>query len=422
MKKRNLLLILSVCALASCASITPSSPSTFEEGIVENQQQKQDIKALYNDSLDTTEELEDFTEGGSGEQGGEIIEIPPEEPVVPGESTQTSEEVLPSEPDSPVEQPEEQKTITSYHVDYTVDFALKASVGEHEIINSSEKQTYSLTYVKEGEDVFMELDLTHYYTEMTWLGEVSGSQTINVIFQDERLYLTQKVENSLGLVFEDKTSHDIKRKHIHREYKDYFLLMSINAMLDPTSRENNNSLVEQLLTNESVEVIDVTENTVTVKFDYESGVATMVFNTDLKAFTSVTFDKSKQQDILEIDDGEFEIDDDKIPEMPEIDGEEFEDDDLFPELDDDDHEHGHGHKDYQINVDLYRYLINMNFSYNDQVADKLTAEEIASYKHRGKSYEHYNDYHGYDDDHNHGYHGGRDEHHGQNDRPYHGGK
>ena len=48
MKKRNLLLILSVIALASCSAIETSG---YQEGVVSGPQQKQDIKQLYNDSL-----------------------------------------------------------------------------------------------------------------------------------------------------------------------------------------------------------------------------------------------------------------------------------------------------------------------------------------------------------------------------------
>lgn len=432
MKKRNLLLILSVIALASCSAIETSG---YQEGVVSGPQQKQDIKQLYNDSLDTTEDLEDFTEDSSEEDiSGGVVESPSEEPNSPeeGEVEQTpsedisSEEVLPNEGETSEEvETEVAPSITSYHVDYTIDYALKASVAEHEIINSSEKQTYSLTYVNDNGDVFMELDLTHYYVDTSFFGEISGSQNINVVFQDEKLYVTQKVENSYGMSHESKTSHDIKRKHIHREYRDYFQLMSINAMLDPTSRENNSALVDELLTNETVEILEVTDKTVKVQFDYEEGIATMVFDTELKAFTSVTFDKSKQQEDVVL-----------VEETPEENGETIiEEENNEPSLPEgkpgDDHEpphHGEDEdkpfdkEDYKLNIDLYRYLVNINFSYNDQIADKLTEEEIAEYESRGRDYGHYNDYKGYDDDYDYGYHGGRDEHHGHNDRPGHGGR
>lgn len=408
MKKRNLLFTLSVFMLASCSMITPSSNGNYEEGIVDKAETKQDVKELYNDSLDTTEDLEEF----NGED--EEITDTEEEQDTNGENDSSGEEIEENTP--------EETEITSYHIDYTIDYALQASVGEHKIINSSEKQAYSLTYVNDNGDVFMELNLTHYYVDTTlFFGEVTGEQSINIIYQDEKLYIDQTISNSFGVKESRKTSHDINLKRIYKEYSDYFLLMSINSMLDPTSRDDNNALVDQLLTNESVKIIDVTDKSVTVEFDYEDGVATMVFDTELKAFTSITFDKSKQKDDIILDDDFDDIgideDDSLIDDDFYLDDEEDYFDDREDELEDfiDDNE-------YKINIDLYRYLVNINFSYNDQVSDKLTEEEIAEYDHFGKHYEHFNDYKDYDDDYDFGYHGGKDEHHGHNDKPYHNGK
>lgn len=408
MKKRNLLFTLSVFMLASCSMITPSSNGNYEEGIVDKAETKQDVKELYNDSLDTTEDLEEF----NGED--EEITDAEEEQDTNGENDSSSEEIEENTP--------EEIEITSYHIDYTIDYALQASVGEHQIINSSEQQAYSLTYVNDNGDVFMELNLTHYYVDTTlFFGEVTGEQSINIIYQDEKLYIDQTISNSFGVKESRKTSHDINLKSIYKEYSDYFLLMSINSMLDPTSRDDNNALVDQLLTNESVKIIDVTDKAVTVEFDYEDGVATMVFDTELKAFTSITFDKSKQKDDIILDDDFDDIgideDDSLIDDDFYLDDEEDYFDDREDELEDfiDDNE-------YKINIDLYRYLVNINFSYNDQVSDKLTEEEIAEYDHFGKHYEHFNDYKDYDDDYDFGYHGGKDEHHGHNDKPYHNGK
>lgn len=408
MKKRNLLFTLSVFMLASCSMITPSSNGNYEEGIVDKAETKQDVKELYNDSLDTTEDLEEF----NGED--EEITDTEEEQDTNGENDSSSEEIEENTP--------EEIEITSYHIDYTIDYALQASVGEHQIINSSEQQAYSLTYVNDNGDVFMELNLTHYYVDTTlFFGEVTGEQSINIIYQDEKLYIDQTISNSFGVKESRKTSHDINLKSIYKEYSDYFLLMSINSMLDPTSRDDNNALVDQLLTNESVKIIDVTDKAVTVEFDYEDGVATMVFDTELKAFTSITFDKSKQKDDIILDDDFDDIgideDDSLIDDDFYLDDEEDYFDDREDELEDfiDDNE-------YKINIDLYRYLVNINFSYNDQVSDKLTEEEIAEYDHFGKHYEHFNDYKDYDDDYDFGYHGGKDEHHGHNDKPYHNGK
>ncbi len=389
MKKRNLLFTLSAFMLASCSGIVPSSNGNYEEGIVDKVETKQDVKELYNDSLDTTEDLEEF----NGEDE-EITDVE-EGQDTNGESNSSSEEIEENTP--------EETTITSYHIDYMIDYALQASVGEYQIINSSEKQAYSLTYVNDNGDIFMELNLTHHYVDTTFFfGEVEGEQSINIIYQDEKLYIDQTISNSFGIKESRKTSHDINLKRIYKEYSDYFLLMSINSMLDPTSRDDNNALVDQLLTNESVKITDVTDKSVTVEFDYDDGIATMVFDTELKAFTSITFDKSKQKDDIIFDD-DFYLED-----------EEDYFDDREDELEDfiDDNE-------YKINIDLYRYLVNINFSYNDQVSDKLTEEEILEYKSFGKNYEHFNDYKGYDEDYDFGYHGGKDEHHGHNDKPHH---
>ena len=411
MKKNKLLFILSAIALTSCSNVVSSTlnpngnTNDFQTGVIVNQEQKRDVKKLYNDSLDTTEDLEDFAEDTTVEDttGENVNDESSNTEPNPEAGTETEIE---TEPETSITD-----NISSYHVDYTLDYALSASLEGNPFYTSSEKQTYSLTYVNTDGDVFMELDLTHEYTDTSFFGEYSGKQSINVVFQDETLFVTQEISSPyFDEAFVSKTSHRIKKKHIHKEYSDYFFLMSVNAMLDPTSRENNDLLIEQLLTNETVEIVEVDNNLVKVKFDYEDGVATMVFDTELKAFVSVSFDKSKEKEDITFNTTTNE-DSSLIPENNDHSKENPIEEDKNDEFEDN-HEHGeHDFKDSPITIDSYRYLVNINFSYNDQIADKLTEEEIAEYKFKDKDYGHHNAYEGYLDDHDYGYHGGRDEDH-----------
>ena len=393
MKARKLFVLLPALLLVGCSDIL--LPTGFQEGVVDTPTQKTDVKRIYNEALDTTEDMEDFVEEDATET--------PETPDVP-EVEEPSEEV-PSTPE--VEEPteeEETPAITSYHVDYSMTYSMSASIGDFVFYETDEKHTYSLTHVKEDEDVFMELDMTHEYNDSSLFGDYSGKQSVNAIYQEEKLYITQTFSNSLGHGEKEvKTAHDIKRRHIHHEYSDYFLLMSVNAMFDPISRENNNALLEELLTNETVEIVDVSEDEVKIKFDYYGGVATMVFDTELKAFKSITFDKSKQKEDVNLDE---EVTEDETPETPEI-------KEAYKGYKDQDNEEEKGN---DVVIDEYTYLVTINFSYNDQIADKLTDEEKAEYRHRGYDYSHKNHYDGYQDNHDYGYHGGKDEHHGHGGR------
>ena len=393
MKARKLFVLLPALLLVGCSDIL--LPTGFQEGVVDTPTQKTDVKRIYNEALDTTEDMEDFVEEDATET--------PETPDVP-EVEEPSEEV-PSTPE--VEEPteeEETPAITSYHVDYSMTYSMSASIGDFVFYETDEKHTYSLTHVKEDEDVFMELDMTHEYNDSSLFGDYSGKQSVNAIYQEEKLYITQTFSNSLGHGEKEvKTAHDIKRRHIHHEYSDYFLLMSVNAMFDPTSRENNNALLEELLTNETVEIVDVSEDEVKIKFDYYGGVATMVFDTELKAFKSITFDKSKQKEDVNLDE---EVTEDETPETLEV-------KEAYKGYKDHDDEEEKGN---DVVIDEYTYLVTINFSYNDQIADKLTDEEKAEYRHRGYDYSHKNHYDGYQDNHDYGYHGGKDEHHGQGGR------
>lgn len=400
MNKKKLLVLLPVLSLVSCGNIT--LPTGFQEGVVDTPTQKSDVKKMYNEALDTTEEMEDFVE--------EDVETPEDPTQNPEDIPEAPEGETPDVEETPTE-PEETPTINSYHVDYTMTYNMSASIEDFVFYETSEKHTYSLTHVKEGEDVFMELDMSHEYNDSSVFGDFSGKQSVNAIFQEEKLYITRSFENSLDRgEKESKTCHDINRRHIHREYSDYFLLMSVNAMFDPTSRENNNALLEELLTNETVEIIDVSEDEVKIKFDYYGGVATMVFDTELKAFKTITFDKSKQKEDINLDEEvetpDVEEETPTEPETPEI------KEGYRNEKHDDKEDHGNR----KAVVDEYTYLVTINFSYNDQIADKLTEEEKQEYRYRGQDHSHGNHYDGYKEDHDFGYHGGKDEHYGDGGR------
>ena len=359
--KKKLLLVLPLLALFSCGQT-----QEFEKGVVTNTQTQTNVKKLYNRSLDNTEDLEDLSDL-------DVIDEDLEEP---------SEGEI-EEP--PVEE-EPTTLISSYHVDYVIDYAFSASLDGHKIYENYEKQTYSLTYVEMEEEVFLKMNLAHEYKE----DRFAGKQNIEVIYQkveDEkyRLFVTQEIENGFfgnSHKMVEKTSHRINPKHIYHEYGDYFISMAENAMLDPSSRLENDSLLETLLTSDEVEIINVDENSVKIKFNYNDTVTTMVFNTELETFTSIVFDKSNVFNHV--------LEENENNENP-------------------------------FTIDESRYMVSMDFTYNDSLPEKLTAEEMQEYYYKNKDYGHYNDrYYGEEKkDHHNGYHGGHDPYHGEKRDDFH---
>ena len=162
MKVKKLFVLLPALLLVGCSDIL--LPTGFQEGVVNTPTQKTDVKRMYNEALDTTEEMEDFVEEGETPE----VEEPSETPV----------------------EPEQTPAITSYHVDYSMTYSMSASIGDFVFYETNEKHTYSLTHVKEEEDVFMELDMSHEYADSSIFGDYSGKQSVNAIFQEEKLYIT----------------------------------------------------------------------------------------------------------------------------------------------------------------------------------------------------------------------------------------
>lgn len=378
--QKKLLLVLPFLTLFSCGSVSTQN-SLFQEGVVNNPTVKTNVKKLYNQALDTTEDLEDLNDVEQPSDDPTNVENPGEDVTNPENPGDVVENPPVEDTEEPTEEPVD-NVITSYHVDYVIDYAFSASIEEHPIFTNSEKQIYSLTYVETEEEMFLKMDLAHEYLEDGY----SGQQNIGVIYQkvddkDYRLFVNQKIQNSYwgsSRTYEEKTSHRINPRSIYHEYDDYFISMAQNAMLDPTSRLENDSLMETLLTSENVEIIDVDENSVKIKFNYNDTETTMIFDTTLQTFTSITFDKSNEfQHILE---------ENEKNENP-------------------------------FTIDEYRYTVSMNFTYNISTMEKLTEEEMKEYRSKDRDYSHYNDYYGRGDkeDYHHGYHGGHDPYHNDHD-------
>lgn len=432
MKKSKILVLASALLFTGCSSVvnqTPATPTTGDltEGKI-NEENKIEVKKLYETSLDTAEELDSFDVDSSEENN------PSEETPSNEENQSSSADTITSEETS--ETPEEETTneeITSYHVDYVVDYSLSVTLGDAPFYSISEKQLYSLTYIElDEENIYLDLTTKYTYQETySFMGSdfsETYSHEISLKYQDNYLFVTQKIGDRDA----KKTKHDIDISKLRDEYGDYLIYTSVNAMFDPSSRENNRALVEELLTNDTVKIVSVDDNTVTIEFDYEDGIATMVFDTTLNAFTSVTFDKSKEKDDVVISDTSYTTDEvestetesteeitessdeatkpseDQYSEIDRGFGVEHEDDEEQWHHDkEEDHKDDHKHENNPF-IEDYTYIVNMNFSYNNQEADLLTDEEKAEFKDYSKDYRHENGYHG---EGNHGYHGGRDEHH-----------
>ena len=125
------------------------------------------------------------------------------------------------------------------------------------------------------------------------------------------------------------------------------------------------SIYRKLLEAENVEIVDVDETTVTMNFDYEGIDASIKFNTELSTVVSATFDESAI---------------------------------LLESL----NNKNHG----ELQIDEAILKVTANYSYNDQIANRLNDEEIETYaKHHGHNdYGHKNDHSYYGDDKRNGNH------------------
>ncbi len=376
MKKLNVLtLAVAAAALTGCTLSRGSANPTFNQtGVVTKEQQKANVRKVYRDSVDNVEDLETLDDDGSDEN---ITEDTPTEGTpsegTPTEGTEGEETEEDEEEDEAIE-----TKIGSYHVDYTYDYALKATYAGYPIFDESEKETYSLTYVKTEEDFFLDLEVSHSYKLNS---RYSGAQSVHAIFQDNTLFLESSISYGEE-TYTSKEAYDIRRHHIYGEFGDFFRYTYLDLLFVDGSKQDSYTALDALLEAEGVEITDATENTVTISFLYEELAATIVFNTELQTVVSATFDSSAYlQNLLN-----------KITVRP----------------------HGHGPKEEPVEgetseetteeenlfkVEEAKQIMTVNFSYNDQVADKLTEEEIAEYHtHEHGKYDHYNDHSYYGDD------------------------
>ena len=381
MKKLNVLtLAVAAAALTGCTLSRGSANPTFNQtGVVTKEEQKANVRKVYKDSVDNVEDLETLDDDGSD------TDVTDDTPTEDTSTEETPTEETDGEDTEDAEEDESIETkIDSYHVDYTYDYALKATYAGYPIFDESEKETYSLTYVKTEEDFFLDLEVSHSYKLNS---RYSGAQSVHAIFQDNTLFLESSVTYGEE-TYSSKEAYDIRRHHIYGEFGDFFRYTYLDLLFVDGSKQDSYTALDALLDAEGVEITDATENTVTISFLYEELAATIVFNTELETIVSATFDSSAYlQNLLN-----------KITVRP----------------------NGHGPKEEPIEgeetteetteeeslfkVEEAKQIMTVNFSYNDQVANKLTEEEIAEYHtHEHGKYDHYNDHSYYGDD-DHGKH------------------
>lgn len=361
MKKSHIIITsLAVLALSSCTinDLVSAGNELFggQTGVVSEESTKKNVRKVYSESIENTEELETLTD--EDELTGE--EVPSEEqPGSVDEGNVEGEEVVPGETEE--EQPITD-VITSYHVDYTYEYGLKASVHDYQVINQSEIETYSLTYVQEENGVFLDMSMTHSYKENDYY---FGTQTVHAIYQDDVLYVTASIDNGGYYKSEYKESFEIRRGRVYKEFGDFFRYTYLDLLFVSGSKQDSYSLLDTLLEAENVEIVDVDETTVTMNFDYEGIDASIKFNTELSTVVSATFDESAI---------------------------------LLESL----NKKNHG----ELQIDEAILKVTANYSYNDQVANRLTDEEIETYtnRHGYDDYGHKNDHSYYGDDKRNGNH------------------
>ncbi len=396
MKKINALTIgAAILALTGCtANQAQTNNKMFDQtGVVTTETSKASVKKLYRDGVETTEELETIDE----EVESTDEEVVDEEEVTTGELVE----------ETPAEETEEKADISSYHVEYSYEYATKASIANRVIIDSWEKEEYSLTYVLEDEELFLDMSLKHSFQRNEYC---KGSEEVHAIYQDGRLYVTNTY--TFGeFEITDKDSYRIKRNFLYYEFGDFFRQTYLDLLFVDGDKEGSYNLLDVLLDKENVEIVDADERTVSIKFDYDEFEVTIVFDTTLNTITGATFDHSKAlmerySDIVITDKRKENNHHNKdVEQVEDVEGEvPAEEENLFK-------------------LEEAKEIIKVNFSYNDQAVNKLTEEEIAEYhNHHGYGeYGHHNDHSYYDDDdnghHGHHGHGGHDSEDWDEDRP-----
>ena len=240
MKKINVLTIgAAVLALAACTTNSGQANNMFDEtGVVR-----------YKDGVETTEDLETIEEDDA------VVTTP--------EDSETETE------------------ITSYHVEYSYEYAIKASIANHTIVDAWEKEEYSLTYVVDGEDLFLDMDLKHSYKEHEYC---YGSEEVHAVYQDEKLY----VKNTYTFGPDEFTTTDsyrIRKHQLYYEFGDFFRQTYLDLLFVEGDKTESYNLLDILLDKENVEIVDADATTVSIKFDYDEFEVTIVFDTTINTIT-----------------------------------------------------------------------------------------------------------------------------------------
>lgn len=351
MKKTNALMMLGAVTLLSACSfrLNINNDLFSSTGTVNQEEEKTNVRKLYRDGVETAEDLENLDDEGTVTEGETTTEeggtTEGETPTEGGEGETTEGEETPEE-------------ITSYHVDYSYDYAIKASIDGYTIIDRFETESYSLTRVNEENGVWMELNRTHAYKANDYF---SGSEEVNAIFQDNVLYLSSNIVAG-QYTYSEKAAFEIHKKHIHNKFGDFFRYTYLDLLFVEGNKEESYSLLDVLLEQENVTVTDVKEDRVSISFTNENFDATITFNTQKNYIVSASFDTSKVLRSM------------------------YEEIIIAKE----------GKEGNVFSLDEIKEVVTMNFSYNESEANRLSEEQIAEYQYRGNNnYGHYNDHHGY---------------------------
>lgn len=400
MKKANILTLIAAAATLTGCTINNATPNKefTETGVVTKEDQKQNVRKIYKKSVDNVEDLETIDSDDTDETTTDETPVEDETPTeedTPVEDDTKEESDDTTDTDEDEDDSEDIKSqVSSYHVDYTYEYALKATYAGFPLFDEGEKETYSLTYVKENEDIFLDLTMSHSYKLNS---NYSGEESVHAIFQDNTLYLESSVSYGEE-VYTTKEAYAIRRHHVYGEFGDFFRYTYLDLLFADNSKENSYSALDALLEAEGVEITDATDNTVSIKFSYDELDATIVFNTELQSVVSATFDSSAYLNNLlnkiVVRDNHDDHHGHEGKDFPEEDKDETsETTEVTDESSETTEETTEVVEENPFKVEEAKQVMTVNFSYNDQVANKLSEEEIAEYHvHQHGHYDHYNDH------------------------------
>ena len=333
--------------------------SLFKIGVVSNEKTKKAVSDLYGGALNETQKIE---------------------------SLQDSFDRITKSVNKDLEEPEEEEklVVNSYQVTYKETFNLSCTWNFEEwfndpyedewdfSMNDFEQTEYKFNFVNsETDGLLMRIELADKYSSDIFGFEENEKDSVIAQYQDGYLFTDQTF--NWGLFGEDidiltlKYAYKINPNKLLNEFSDYFILFTDNACLKPGSIEESQKYLDELLAdNESVEILNSTDQFVELKVLYERGEAYMTFDYQIGLFTNIKFVDTS----------------------------------IFEEFDED--------EEIIIDKEKSVYEIEMSFKINDEdiQINKYTEEEIDEY-YVMNGFGHYGSGHGMDSDgESHSYHGG----------------